>query len=195
LQGMGNKLGYSYSYVSDIERGKAEPSRAFLKRVSEIFALSIDYILYGDSLDQVRILFSPMKERIEQLKKEGVMPRASLHDDEMAIIKLLRALSMKDSIAILERVISNVAADPLIPKDDYLIQNIERVKTMIEKGHWESGLDFDGMLWGLEILQKRREEAEILDSELHDINERIRGLREKRKRLRSLLKRMEKLDH
>ena len=42
-----NKLGYSDAFLSDIERGKVEPSREFLKKMKVIFDIPSDYILYG----------------------------------------------------------------------------------------------------------------------------------------------------
>ena len=49
-------VGYSYAFLSDIERGKVEPSREFLKKLNEIFGISSDYILYsgtGSDLEQI----------------------------------------------------------------------------------------------------------------------------------------------
>jgi transcriptional regulator with XRE-family HTH domain len=42
------KLGYSYGYIADLERGRQKPSREFLERIKEQFGTSSDYILYGD---------------------------------------------------------------------------------------------------------------------------------------------------
>ncbi len=42
-----DKMGYSHAYLSDIERTKVEPSREFLKKLAQIYGISIDYILYG----------------------------------------------------------------------------------------------------------------------------------------------------
>jgi transcriptional regulator with XRE-family HTH domain len=47
-----NKLGYSDAFLSDIERGKVEPSREFLKKMKEIFGIPSDYILYSDTGEQ-----------------------------------------------------------------------------------------------------------------------------------------------
>lgn len=44
---IGGKLGYSHAYISQIERGIHEPSRDLIKKFSEVFGLSSDYILYG----------------------------------------------------------------------------------------------------------------------------------------------------
>ena len=49
-------LGYSYSYLSDIERGKAGPSREFLKKLSEVYGVSSDYVLYGSEDEQKKYL-------------------------------------------------------------------------------------------------------------------------------------------
>ena len=42
------KMGYSYGYIADLERGRQKPSREFLERIKEQFGTSSDYILYGD---------------------------------------------------------------------------------------------------------------------------------------------------
>lgn len=43
-------MGYSYAFLSDIERGKVEPSRDFLKKLNEVFGISSDYILYSGTV-------------------------------------------------------------------------------------------------------------------------------------------------
>jgi transcriptional regulator with XRE-family HTH domain len=150
------KLEYSQGFLAEIEMGKKQPSRAFLKRLVEVFGASIDYVLYGDALDQMRSLFAPLKEKIERLKRAGAIPRASFSDDEVAVLKLLRSLSIEDSVILLRELLVKIQADPLIIKDDYLLENIKRLERILEKGSWESGLDFDGILWGMEMLEKRK---------------------------------------
>jgi transcriptional regulator with XRE-family HTH domain len=151
------KMEYSQGFLAEIEVGKKQPSRAFLKKLAEVFETSIDYVLYGDTLDQMRSLFSPLKEKIERLKRGGAVPAKSFSDDEVAILKLLRELSFNDSVVLLRQILAKIEADPLVIKDDYLLQNVKRVETIVKKGSWESGLDFDGMLWGMEMLEKRKE--------------------------------------
>ncbi len=43
-------MGYSQAYISNIETGKMEPSREFLKKLNEIFAVSSDFVLYGEDI-------------------------------------------------------------------------------------------------------------------------------------------------
>jgi len=42
------KLGYSYGYIADLERGRQKPSREFLEKLRHIFGISGDYILHGN---------------------------------------------------------------------------------------------------------------------------------------------------
>lgn len=46
----GEKIGYSRSYVRDIELGKVQPSRHFLEKISEEFHVSIDSLLSIDPI-------------------------------------------------------------------------------------------------------------------------------------------------
>ena len=49
-------MGYSHAYLSDIEKGKVEPSREFLKKLTEIYGVSTDYVLYGSEEEQKKYL-------------------------------------------------------------------------------------------------------------------------------------------
>lgn len=48
--GFGKKIGFSRSYVRDIETGKAKPSRKILEAISIECRVSIDWILFGDNI-------------------------------------------------------------------------------------------------------------------------------------------------
>jgi transcriptional regulator with XRE-family HTH domain len=50
------KLGYTQGFLAEIEKGKKDPSREFLKKLKEVFGVSSDYILYsgtGADLEQI----------------------------------------------------------------------------------------------------------------------------------------------
>jgi transcriptional regulator with XRE-family HTH domain len=55
------KLGYSYGYIADLERGRQKPSREFLEKLRHIFGVSGDYILHGN-------LFNLWTEKLEDLE-------------------------------------------------------------------------------------------------------------------------------
>ena len=54
-------MGYSHIYISDVERGKLPPSGKLLRKLSEIYGLSIDEILSGEPSGQVKPLPSSIK--------------------------------------------------------------------------------------------------------------------------------------
>lgn len=49
-------IGYSQGFISEIERGVKEPSREFLIKLTEIYGISSDYILYGSEEEQKKYL-------------------------------------------------------------------------------------------------------------------------------------------
>jgi len=63
------RLGYSYGYIADLERGRQKPSREFLEKLRHIFGISGDYILHGN-------LFHLWTEKLEdfeaKLKSEEI---------------------------------------------------------------------------------------------------------------------------
>jgi transcriptional regulator with XRE-family HTH domain len=70
----GKTLGYSDAYISNIEKGKVEPSREFLKKLKEIFNVPSDYILYSDTAAQWD-------------KVEGKLRSKGLSDEEIRDIR------------------------------------------------------------------------------------------------------------
>jgi transcriptional regulator with XRE-family HTH domain len=50
------QLGYSYGYIADLERGRQKPSREVLERLTEVYAISSDYVLYGSEDEQKKYL-------------------------------------------------------------------------------------------------------------------------------------------
>jgi transcriptional regulator with XRE-family HTH domain len=65
------KLGYSYGYIADLERGRQKPSREFLEKLRYIFGMSGDYILHGNLFD----FWAQKLEEIEaKLKSEEIPP-------------------------------------------------------------------------------------------------------------------------
>ena len=46
------KIGFSQSYIRDIELGKAKPSRNILESINKVFKVSIDWILFGGSIKE-----------------------------------------------------------------------------------------------------------------------------------------------
>lgn len=49
-------LGFSQGYISEIERGVKSPSREVLKKLTEVYGLSSDYVLYGSEEEQKKYL-------------------------------------------------------------------------------------------------------------------------------------------
>jgi transcriptional regulator with XRE-family HTH domain len=65
------KLGYSYGYIADLERGRQKPSRRFLEKLRHMFGISGDYILHGNLFH-----FSTQKlEEIEAKLKSEEIPQ------------------------------------------------------------------------------------------------------------------------
>jgi len=65
------RIGYSRSYLRDIEYGRVKPSRGFLVAVSAEFNVSIDWLLTGtDREAECSLLMAAQKERNERILKK-----------------------------------------------------------------------------------------------------------------------------
>lgn len=65
------KLGYSYGYIADLERGRQKPSREFLEKLRHMFGISGDYILHGNLFD----FWAQKLEEIEAKLKSEEIPQ------------------------------------------------------------------------------------------------------------------------
>jgi transcriptional regulator with XRE-family HTH domain len=63
---LSGSIEYSDAYLSEIERGISKPSRDFLIKLTEVYGISIDYILYGSEEEQKKYLM--VKEAETQYK-------------------------------------------------------------------------------------------------------------------------------
>lgn len=63
------KLGYSYGYIADLERGRQKPSRKFLEKLMHVFGISGDYILHGNLF---RFWAQKLDEIEDKLKSEEI---------------------------------------------------------------------------------------------------------------------------
>jgi transcriptional regulator with XRE-family HTH domain len=61
LKKMAGLIGYSHPHISMIEKGKREPGRDFLEKLKEVFGLSIDEILSGETPERVKPLPSSIE--------------------------------------------------------------------------------------------------------------------------------------
>lgn len=50
------EVDYSCGYLSEIEHGKKEPSRELLKKITKVYGISSDYVLYGSEEDRIKHL-------------------------------------------------------------------------------------------------------------------------------------------
>ena len=53
---LANSIKYSDAYLSEIERGVSKPSREFLIKLTKVYGISSDYVLYGSEDEQKKIL-------------------------------------------------------------------------------------------------------------------------------------------
>jgi transcriptional regulator with XRE-family HTH domain len=72
LKSMAEKLNYPYVYLSNIERGKVEPSRNSLKKFAEVFGISSDFVLYGDPPDYLDGLVHILDQRRNLSANQGL---------------------------------------------------------------------------------------------------------------------------
>lgn len=147
------RLGYSYGYLAEIELGKKQPSRNFLKKLGEEFGVSIDYVLFGSIVDRAGAFLDYWKERMEALKELAVIPKASISDDEMAILQLLRSIPQKNSLGVIKELLESAEGFLFLRQTKH--KYFTRLKMIVEKEEWAPGIDLERMLESLDIWVKK----------------------------------------
>lgn len=93
-------MGYSQSYLSDIELGKVEPSREFLKKMTKVYAISSDYILYGSEDEQKKYLIA----------KEAEVPYEILPTSTKKILNNVKEILESENEVMIDALKANIKA-------------------------------------------------------------------------------------
>jgi transcriptional regulator with XRE-family HTH domain len=148
-QAFADILNVKHPQYNRYEKGRVKPSHNVLEKIAGYGNVSIDWILFGSERGAIG------DERI-LLSKELGIPESQAHisDDEMAIIKSLRALSRGDAISVLNLIIKKLKAGSEISKS-YTEPIVEKLKEMVNAGEIKTGGDIQDILWQ-EISSGRR---------------------------------------
>lgn len=163
------KIGIKQAQYNRYETGKNKPPVAILEKIAEFWIVSIDWILSGketkEAPENVSEIMQNIKHQIEQYRAAGAIPKASISDEEVAIIKCLRMLSEKDSLDILRDIVHKIVYDKEIPRSDYTEEQLNTLRRIIKESRFfEQGIDLEGLLWGYDLVERRKkliEEDEI----------------------------------
>ncbi|MBP7528112.1 MAG: helix-turn-helix transcriptional regulator, partial [Syntrophorhabdaceae bacterium] len=139
------------------ETGRVKPPLNIVQKISEVRRVSVDWILTGKrgEIDGIGIL-ETMSEMMETFKELEAIPKASVSDDELAIIKCLRLLSQQDGIEVLKEIISRIAKDELILRTKYQKEQLNTLKKIVRDDRlFTQGIDYEGLLWGYRNMQRR----------------------------------------
>ncbi len=148
-QGFADILNVKHPQYNRYEKGRVKPSHNVLEKIAGYGNVTIDWILFGSERGAIG-------DEGTLLSKEPGVPESQAHisEDEMAIIKSLRALSGGDAISVLILIIKKLKAGTEISKS-YTEPIIEKLQEIINAGEIKTGGDIQDILWR-EISSGRR---------------------------------------
>lgn len=147
-------LGIDRATLANYESGRRIPNDEILKRYQEATGRQAQELFFGISA-------TPFEEYIErfgriiaaeQAKRPGFIPKFTISDDEMALIKTFRLASMNGSdtraSAALDLLITS-ALDAIASSADGSVSegSVDRLREALARGHLEQGFDPDTALF------------------------------------------------
>jgi len=66
---LAEKLGFSQSYIAEIEKGKKEPSRKLLLQLKSLYAINVEWFLFGEG-PMFKSEEQALQARIQELEAE-----------------------------------------------------------------------------------------------------------------------------
>lgn len=115
-------LGFTQAYLTEIERGKREPSRDFLKKLNSVFGLSSDFVLFGEE---------KKTENLEKFASEGLMPLKFIQRLKKDIEALPNPEDFFSSINIPKQIIETALEGKLILNRTSVIEIAQKINQPI----------------------------------------------------------------
>ncbi len=155
-QEFGDLIGVSRVTVSNYETGRRIPSSGVLQKLAEFGKTTVHWITTGQVHDETYIQYYELFKRyIEETKKAGVIPRAWISEDEMAVISVLRYLKNDDRLGIFQKVLNLYREHP--DNEEIEVSRTRRLEDIISSREYHTGLDFEEIYESFELVLNRRE--------------------------------------
>lgn len=102
-----------------------------------------------------------LAEKLASYRDAGVIPRAVVSDDEMAVLTVLRGIPLGRAAEIVRSILAIYDQVPARQRNGHINRHADRLRKLVKGGAVpEAGVDFDALLEGYGITkpakQKRR---------------------------------------
>jgi hypothetical protein len=95
----------------------------------------------------------PIRRYIAECFKAGLLPKSLVSDDEMALVKVMRAIKMGDSTKLVERLLQLYDKYPE-HKYGYANRFAERLRRLVaNRIPLEAGIDLEALIEGFDLLR------------------------------------------
>ena len=139
------------------ETGKLKPPLNIIQTIADYAQVSVDWILTGnrEQIDGAGILEN-VADMMDVFRESEAIPKASVSDDELAIIKSLRLLPRHKSIEILRNIIQTIINEKSIQLTKYQKKQLSVIEKIIQEDRpFTHGIDYDALVQHHRDRQKR----------------------------------------
>jgi transcriptional regulator with XRE-family HTH domain len=194
----GNKTQYEFAELLSVhpntvaryERGERSPDAEYIERIFKRFKVSPQWLMSGVGemypLKKIMEIDSSIEKILDEYQEAGVIPDFSVSDDEFAIIKLLRSVLDSEAVEIIKQLFDKFINSPSASADKFLKKSSRRVATILNKGHFDKGIDIEQKLFN-----RRKLEAEM-DVEIYDFEIHLIDLYEKSKNKKEFIEKLKR---
>jgi transcriptional regulator with XRE-family HTH domain len=147
-------LGVGRVALSNYERGHRLPNRETLERYARAGSTTIGWILTGVPPEvETEKYFEDIGKYIETCRRAGVLPAAIVSPEEMAILKVLRAIKISDGVRIIARIVKYYDKYPFM-KNGYTDRFADQLRKICDEGGYVAGLDLEAIIEGHERITR-----------------------------------------
>lgn len=158
---LATRLSIKQQQYNRYETGKVKPPLDIVQKIAELERVSVDWILTGKrgEIDGVGLIEN-LSEMMEMLKELEAIPKTSISDEELAIIKCLRLLSQLDCVDILAEIALRIRNDKSILLTQYQKEQVNTLRKIVkDERPFARGIDYEGLLWGYRNMQERLQKS------------------------------------
>jgi len=143
--------------VARYERDERTPDAEYVERIYKRFNISPRWLLSGigemNPLKKIEGVDASVEQLLNQYREAGVMPDNAVSEDEFAVIRLLRFIPDSCAVKIVKQILDAFLNYPPASTCKYLKKSSRRIGTILEKGHFEKGIDIEQKLFDMRKLE------------------------------------------
>ncbi len=151
-----DEIGVGRVALSNYEGGRRLPGQKILQRYAEAGKTTVAFLLTGiPAATQIDWYEKRFRSYLEMCAKAEVIPKSSVSDDEMAILKLLRAINQRKALRFIAGILNSYDRQRPDFKNRYATRSADHLRRLVEAKQFPaSGFDLEALVEGFDLYRR-----------------------------------------